>query len=460
MTTETSQLLSEEKLKINPQKIVKELDKYIIGQNDAKKEIAIAVRNRWRRSQLRQELAEEVTPRNILMIGPTGVGKTEIARRIAKIMNFPFRKVNATDYTTRGYHGLDVDHIIQSLIENSVQKIRELFEEKYKKQSEENARQKIKEILQEQFATEKIVHENVEKSADKNKFDEKKFINGKYDDIEIEIEISQHSDPYSSFDLPGFGGESKIGIMNISDVLHKAVGGVKNKKLRKCTVKKAIELLIEEENEKIMDEESIIKNAIEFAENYGIVFIDEIDKIIEKKDFKTDVNREGVQRDLLPLIEGSIVPTKFGNVKTNHILFIAAGAFHLNKPEELLPELQGRLPIQTTLNSLSGQDFERILCEVKFNLILQQQEMFKTEGVELQFAKAAIAEIARITHFLNQQVENIGARRLHAVIEKILKEINFEYCDMKDEKITIDKKYVTEKMKDMLKEFDLSKFII
>lgn len=451
MTEELFELFPEEKLKVNPQDLVKDLDKYIIGQDEAKKAVAVAVRNRWRRSKIEKELAEEIKPRNILMIGSTGVGKTEIARRVAKIMNFPFKKVNATDYTTRGYHGLDVDHIVQSLMEDAVQKMRKIFEQKYQKQSEENAETKLKEIV----AAKLIENEDDE-------FNEDAFANNKYDEMEIEIEISHNPDHYSSFDFPGFGGEAKIGIMNISDMLNKAVtgNGVRSKKAKKCSVKKARELLVNDENEKVIDEEQIIKNAIKFVENYGVVFIDEIDKIVERKDSKTDVNREGVQRDLLPLIEGTSVQTKYGMINTDHVLFIAAGAFHLAKPSELLPELQGRLPVKINLNSLSANDFVKILCDIKYNLLEQQKALFQTEEIELVFEQDAIEEIAQITTYLNKEIDNIGARRLYDVLETIIEEISFNCCDNVNQKFIVNKEYVLTKMKHRMKEFDISKFIL
>lgn len=448
LTDKLSDFFPEDKLKVNPKDLVEELDKYIIGQDEAKKSVAVAVRNRWRRSKIEKELAEEIKPRNILMIGPTGVGKTEIARRVAKIMDFPFKKVNATDYTTRGYHGLDVDHIIHNLMEDSIQKVRNIFEKKYKSQSEKNANDKIKELLTLKFA------------EDNEEFNEEKFKNNLYEEIEIEVECSSNQESYSSFDL--IGGETKIGILNISDMLSKAIEdtGLKSKKTKRHSVKDARIVLINEENNKCINDEQINKYAIELLEKYGVVFIDEIDKIVERKDFKTDVNREGVQRDLLPLIEGTSIQTKYGPVNTDHVLFIAAGAFHLAKYNDLLPELQGRFPIKINLDPLSEGDFIKILCNVKYNLPEQQRALFKTEDVELTFEQGAITEIASIAAYLNKEIDNIGARRLHDVMERIIEEISFICCNNSDKNFVISMEYVQERMKDRMKNFDISKFIL
>lgn len=428
-----------------PKEIVSELDKYIIGQESAKKAVAIALRNRWRRRQLTIEQQKEIMPKNILMIGPTGVGKTEIARRLSQLDESPFIKVEATKFTEVGYVGRDIEQIIRDLVETAVHNTSQSLKLKLKAKIEAVVENKILDIL-------------VGKSADDAT--RKKFLiklkNGDLNNKEIEINIKEKSSmPF--FDIPGVQG-AQISMIPLGGIL----GGEKNK-TKKTTVKTAIELLEEEESEKLLDKDSIVKIAIENVENNGLVFIDEIDKITstgQETRGSGTISREGVQRDLLPLVEGTVVATKYGPVNTEHILFIASGAFHISSPSDLLPELQGRFPIRVELNHLSKKDLIKILVEPKNNLVMQYTSLLSTEKVDLSFQSAAIEEIAETAVYLNQHVENIGARRLQTILEKILEDINFNAPDIKNKKFVVTKKLVQEKVSQIAKNKDLSKFVL
>jgi ATP-dependent HslUV protease ATP-binding subunit HslU len=431
----------------SPREIVSELDRYIVGQNDAKRAVAVALRNRWRRQQLEGEMREEVLPKNILMIGPTGVGKTEISRRLAKLANAPFLKVEATKFTEVGYVGRDVDQIIRDLMEIGIGLIRDL------KRKEVSANAHLQ-------AEERVVTALVGPNASPSTREtfRKKLRTGELDDKEIEVELSDNTGGIPSFEIPGMPG-SQVGMININEMLGKAFGG--RTKKRKVNVRDSYALLINEESDKLLDNDQIVQDAVKVVENNGIVFIDEIDKICARSErFGADVSREGVQRDLLPLIEGTTVGTKYGPVKTDHILFIASGAFHVAKPSDLLPELQGRLPIRVELNALSGEDFRRILREPKASLIKQYVALMATEGVTLHFTEDAIDALADIAVQVNSNVENIGARRLSTVLERVLDEISFDASDRKDQTFTIDADYVREHIADLAKNADLSKFIL
>ncbi|MDH5723567.1 MAG: ATP-dependent protease ATPase subunit HslU [Alphaproteobacteria bacterium] len=432
----------------SPRETVSELDRHIIGQSDAKRAVAIALRNRWRRSQLDPELQEEIYPKNILMIGPTGVGKTEIARRLAKLANAPFIKVEATKFTEVGYVGKDVESIIRDLTEIAI------------RMTQENMRKSVKaqaEIYAEERVLDALVGDTSGEGTRKN-FREK-LRSGDLDDREIEIDIIDSSNPLGSMmDIPGMPGAS-MGMINMGDMFGKAFGGRKKKKRMK--VADSYEVLIAEESDKLLDEDKVLTNALDMVQQSGIVFIDEIDKIAARQDVRGgDVSREGVQRDLLPLIEGTTVMTKHGAVKTDHMLFITSGAFHAAKPSDLLAELQGRLPIRVELRALTVEDFKRILKETEASLIKQSEALIGTENVTLTFEEDAIDEIARLAFEVNEQVENIGARRLHTVIEKLLEEISFTASDRGGEKIVITAEYVRENVEDLVKSADLSKFIL
>jgi ATP-dependent HslUV protease ATP-binding subunit HslU len=433
---------------LTPKGIVQELDKYVVGQQDAKRSVAIALRNRWRRKHVPQDMQEEIYPHNILMVGPTGVGKTEIARRLAKLVNAPFIKVEATKFTEVGYVGRDVDSIIRDLVEYGIKMMREKMRKEVVEKATTAAEARV------------IVALVGEKSSDetKKKFYEK-FKRGTLDDHEVEINIQEApAGGVPMFDIPGMPG-GQMGLLNIGEMLGKSLGGPKMK-LAKLKVKDAYELVLKEESDKLVDEERMIKEAIYLVENDGIVFLDEIDKIASRSENRGDVSREGVQRDLLPLLEGSTVSTKYGIVKTDHILFIASGAFHLAKPSDLLPELQGRLPIRVELNALTEEDLVKILKEPKHSLIKQYRALFEVEKVTLDFVDSGIKEIARIATNINKEVENIGARRLHTILEKLLEGINFTASDTPDATIKIDKKYVETHLADITKKQDLSKFIL
>lgn len=431
----------------SPREIVSELDRFIIGQKDAKRAVAIALRNRWRRQQLSEELREEVLPKNILMIGPTGVGKTEISRRLAKLANAPFIKVEATKFTEVGYVGRDVEQIIRDLLEAAISIVRE------SKRKEVQAKAHL-------MAEERVIDALVGEKAQASTRDtfRKKLRSGELDDKEIEIQVADTGGGMPTFDIPGMPG-SQVGMINLNDVLGKAFG--QRTKPRRVNVKDSYDLLLAEESDKLIDDDVIVQDAIHAVENNGIVFLDEIDKICARSErVGGDVSREGVQRDLLPLIEGTTVGTKYGPVKSDHILFIASGAFHVAKPSDLLPELQGRLPIRVELRALTKEDFRRILTEPHASLIKQYVALMATEGVELEFTGDAVDAIADIAVEVNSNVENIGARRLMTVMERILDQISFEATDKTGDKLVIDEKYVRDHIGDLAKNADLSKFIL
>ncbi|MBO6055902.1 MAG: ATP-dependent protease ATPase subunit HslU [Alphaproteobacteria bacterium] len=432
---------------LTPSQIVTELDRFIVGHKEAKKAVAIALRNRWRRQQVPSPLKEEILPKNILMMGPTGVGKTEIARRLARLADAPFIKVEATKFTEVGYVGRDVEQIIRDLVEIAIFRTKEknkaLVEEKAKIQTEERI---LDALVGDQSASE--TREKFRKLLQSNQLEDK----------EVEIDVKDNVSLGNSFEIPGMPG-THVGMMNLSDMMNNALG-INKTKSRKVTVKEARKLLNIEESDKLIDKEKIIKEAIFAVEQNGIVFIDEIDKICAKNSNGADVSREGVQRDLLPLIEGCSVTTKYGTVKTDYILFIASGAFHVSKPSDLLPELQGRLPIRVELKNLTEEDFVRILKETDSSLIKQYYALLKIEGVLVDFAESGIKKIAELSAVVNKNVEDIGARRLHTIIEKLLEDISFEADQMKDQRITIDDSYVEEKVGHLAKHQDLSQFIL
>jgi ATP-dependent HslUV protease ATP-binding subunit HslU len=431
----------------SPREIVSELDRFIIGQGSAKRAVAIALRNRWRRQQLDDSIRDEVQPKNILMIGPTGVGKTEIARRLAKLANAPFIKVEATKFTEVGYVGRDVEQIIRDLVESAITTVREKMRVEVRASAELAAENRVISALAGDEAREET----------RQKF-RKMLREGQLDDKDIEISVNDNSSGLPTFDIPGMPG-SQMGMINLNDMLGKAMGG-KTKK-RKLSVKESYLVLIDEEADKLLDEDRIVRLAIDSVEQNGIVFLDEIDKIcVRSERTGSDVSREGVQRDLLPMIEGTTVATKHGSVKTDFILFIASGAFHISKPSDLLPELQGRLPNRVELNALTRDDFKRILTEPEQSLIKQYTALLKTEEVTLEFNNEAIDALADLTVSVNRSVENIGARRLHTVMEKLLDEVSFTASDNPGQVLTIDRDYVEQHVGELAKDADLSKFIL
>jgi ATP-dependent HslUV protease ATP-binding subunit HslU len=431
---------------LSPREIVSELDRFVVGQNKAKRAVAIALRNRWRRQALKDEMKDEVLPKNILMIGPTGVGKTEISRRLSKLAEAPFVKVEATRFTEVGYVGRDVEQIVRDLLEiaiamEKVKKRKEVFT-----QAQKQAEEKVLDAIVGNKAT----------VATRESF-RKRLRNGDLDNNEIEIAVNE-SNAMPSFEIPGMPG-ANVGMINIGEMLGKSMGSKAKKK--KMTIKESHEILINEESDKLIEQDKIIKSAKNSTENNGIVFLDEIDKISGRTDrVGGDVSREGVQRDLLPLIEGTTVSTKYGPIKTDHILFIASGAFQLAKPSDLLPELQGRLPIRVELDALTSDDFKRILKEPDNSLIKQYKALLKTENVDLEFSEDGIDTIANLATEVNSTVENIGARRLHTIIEKVLDEISFTATDKSGEKIVINSDYVKKNLGELVKDTDLSKFIL
>ncbi len=432
----------------SPREIVHELDRFIIGQNDAKRAVAVALRNRWRRQQLPEELRDEVLPKNILMIGPTGVGKTEISRRLARLAQAPFLKVEATKFTEVGYVGRDVEQIVRDLVEIAITMIRD------RKRKEVSAKA---ELAAESRVLDALVGDTA--SDDTRQKFRKMLREGTLDEKEIELQVQDTGGmSLPTMDIPGMPG-AQMGMLNLNDIFGKAFGG--RTKARRMNVSDSYKLLMQEESDKLLDDESLVKEAINAVEQNGIVFLDEIDKITARSEgHGADVSREGVQRDLLPLIEGTTVATKHGTVKTDHVLFIASGAFHMAKPADLLPELQGRLPIRVHLKPLTKDDFKRILTETEASLIKQYVALMATEAVTLNFTEDAIEEIAAMSVQVNDSVENIGARRLHTVLERVLDEISFSATDRPGEGVDVDADYVRAHIGDLVKDTDLSKFIL
>jgi ATP-dependent HslUV protease ATP-binding subunit HslU len=433
----------------SPREIVSELDRFIVGQHDAKRAVAIALRNRWRRLQLPEALREEVLPKNILMIGPTGVGKTEIARRLAKLAQAPFLKVEATKFTEVGYVGRDVEQIVRDLVEIAITMTKDRLRKEVESKAELRAEDRVLDALVGTTSTPET----------RQKF-RKMLREGSLNDREIEIQVADTGmGGLPTFDVPGMPG-AQMGMLNLNDIFGKAFGG--RTKTRRMAVSESYEVLMAEESEKLLDQEKVVSEAIQSVEQNGIVFLDEIDKISARTEGRggADVSREGVQRDLLPLIEGTSVATKHGTVKTDHILFIASGAFHIAKPSDLLPELQGRLPIRVELKALTREDFRRILTEPEASLIKQYKALLKTEEVDLDFSDDAIDELASLAAEINASVENIGARRLHTVMERLLEEISFNASDRGGTSVTIDAGYVREHVSNLAKNADLSKFIL
>ncbi len=432
---------------LTPREIVSELDRFIIGQKDAKRAVAVALRNRWRRKQLSDDLRDEVYPKNILMIGPTGVGKTEISRRLAKLARAPFLKIEATKFTEVGYVGRDVEQIVRDLVDAAIAMTREHMRDDVKTRAHEAAEERVIEAIAGDTA----------RDATREMF-RKKLKSGELDNTEIELDIADTSNPMGMFELPGQPGMN-MGMMNIGDLFGKAMGGRTTRK--KLTVAESYEVLISEEADKLLDDETVTRTALEAVEQNGIVFLDEIDKVCARSDARGgDVSREGVQRDLLPLIEGTTVSTKHGPVKTDHILFIASGAFHIAKPSDLLPELQGRLPIRVELRALTEEAFVRILTETDNALTRQYTALMHTEEVTVTFTDDGIAALARIAAEVNQSVENIGARRLYTVLERVFEDLSFSAPDRSGEAITVDSAFVETHLGELSRSSDLSRYVL
>ena len=432
---------------LTPREIVSELDRFIIGQKDAKRAVAVALRSRWRRKQLTDDLRDEVYPKNILMIGPTGVGKTEISRRLAKLARAPFIKVEATKFTEVGYVGRDVEQIVRDLVDAAINDTREYMREDVKAKAQKAAEDRVLDAIAGTDA----------RDSTREMF-RKKLISGELDETEIELDVTDTSNPMSMFDIPGQPG-SQMGMMNIGDIFGKALGGRKTR--RRMTVAESHDILLSEEADKILDDEVVTRTALEAVQDNGIVFLDEIDKVCARSDARgADVSREGVQRDLLPLIEGTTVSTKHGPIKTDHILFIASGAFHVAKPSDLLPELQGRLPIRVELRALTENDFVRILTETDNALTRQYSALMGTEGVEVSFTEDGIQALAKIAAEVNQSVENIGARRLYTVLERVFEELSFSAPDKSGSKVTVDLAFVEKHIGELSKSTDLSRYVL
>ncbi|MFD2741264.1 ATP-dependent protease ATPase subunit HslU [Sulfitobacter aestuarii] len=432
---------------LTPREIVSELDRFIIGQKDAKRAVAVALRNRWRRKQLSDDLRDEVYPKNILMIGPTGVGKTEISRRLAKLARAPFLKVEATKFTEVGYVGRDVEQIIRDLLDSAIAMTREFMREDVKANAQKAAEERVIDAIAGSDARE----------GTREMF-RKKLKSGELDDTMIELEVADTSSPFPMLDIPGQPGGG-MGMMNLGDIFGKAMGGRTTKK--RLSVADSYDVLIGEEADKLLDDETVNRAAIEAVEQNGIVFLDEIDKVCARSDARGgDVSREGVQRDLLPLIEGTIVSTKYGPVKTDHILFIASGAFHIAKPSDLLPELQGRLPIRVELRALSEEDFVRILTETDNALTLQYTALMETEEVTVRFTEDGIKALAKIAADVNQSVENIGARRLYTVMERVFEELSFTAPDRSGEEVVVDDDFVEKNLGALTRSTDLSRYVL